>query len=109
MGYASAFEKTIFKQINTYQLKEEYFTNKEGKMFIDVRTVHEYKANGLKEFENIPLQELEVHLNKIPKDKEVVLICRSGARSLTACQILAQNGFKEVTNVTGGMNAWFYF
>ena len=40
------------------------------------------------------------------KDKEVVMICHSGSRSMMAAQLLARAGFKDVRNLTGGMMMW---
>ncbi|MBC7658318.1 MAG: rhodanese-like domain-containing protein [Chitinophagaceae bacterium] len=43
---------------------------------------------------------------RMPKDEPVYLICRSGRRSLTACDLLHHQGFTKLVNVTGGMEAW---
>ena len=43
---------------------------------------------------------------RMPKDEAVYLICRSGRRSATACELLHHQGFTNVVNVTGGMEAW---
>jgi rhodanese-related sulfurtransferase len=45
-------------------------------------------------------------LAEIPRDREVLLICRSGNRSGTAQRQLLQLGYEQVFNVSGGMNAW---
>lgn len=94
------------KQISTKELKEEYLTNKRNKFFLDVRTKQEFSARKIRGFENISVDKLEQNLMKLPKDKEIVVICQSGGRSAAACQFLLRNGFKNVTNVQGGMNTW---
>lgn len=76
------------------------------KQFIDVRTPGEYRANGLKAFKNIPLNELPKRLGELDRDKEIYIICQSGARSSRACSILKKNGFSQVTNIRGGMGSW---
>ncbi|MBP6734925.1 MAG: rhodanese-like domain-containing protein, partial [Chromatiaceae bacterium] len=43
---------------------------------------------------------------ELPRDKDVVLYCRSGARSYHACQYLAQQGFDKAINLRGGIIAW---
>src|SRR5690606_13530807 len=77
--------------------------NDKDKVFVDVRTPSEYKARNIRQFKNIPLGS---DLSKLPKDKEIVVICQSGMRSSQACKQLKKLGFENVTNVRGGMSAW---
>ncbi|PGS50628.1 rhodanese-like domain-containing protein [Bacillus sp. AFS041924] len=92
------------KQISTSDLKNE-LKHKE-KQFIDVRTTAEYKGRNIKEFENIPLHLLKKNVNGLSKDKETIVICQSGIRSLKACKVLKKMGYTNITNVKGGMSAW---
>ena len=89
------------KTISTDELKN--ILNDKDKIFVDVRTQGEYKARGLKQFKNIPLGS---DFSKLPKDKEIVVICQSGMRSKQACNQLKKLGFENVTNVRGGMSAY---
>ena len=56
----------------------------------------------------IPLGQLQTRMQEIEdhKNKEVVIMCRSGGRSSRAVQILQNNGFETVYNLKGGMKAW---
>ena len=45
-------------------------------------------------------------MDEVPRDRAVVVYCRSGERSLTAARRLAEAGFEDVANLTGGMIAW---
>ncbi|MEK4086056.1 rhodanese-like domain-containing protein [Psychrobacillus sp. FSL K6-1415] len=92
------------RNISTSELNTE-LKNKE-KQFIDVRTPSEFKANHIKEFKNIPLYDLTKKASELSKDKEVFLICQSGMRSSNASKVLKKMGFKNITNVKGGMSAW---
>lgn len=92
------------RQISTLELKKE-LTNK-NKQFIDVRTPGEFLSRNIRGFNNIPLQQLAQKANELSKDKEVIVICQSGMRSNKASKLLKTLGFKNVTNVKGGMNAW---
>lgn len=92
------------KSISTVELKEQL--NRKDVQLIDVRTPGEYKARGIHQFKNIPLNTLPSNLDKLKKDQEVIVICQSGMRSSNACKILVKNGFANVTNVRGGMSAW---
>lgn len=74
--------------------------------FVDVRTPGEYKANHRKPFKNLPLAQLTKQSKELDKNKEVVVICQSGMRSMKASKILKKQGFEKVNNVKGGMGAW---
>lgn len=76
------------------------------KQFIDVRTPMEFQSQKIKQFKNIPLQSIKAELDNLDRNKEVVLICRSGSRSMRAARILKKAGFTKLTNVVGGMNQW---
>ena len=86
--------------ISTAQLKT--IINDKDKVFVDVRTPGEYKARNIRQFKNIPLGS---DFSKLPKDKEIVVICQSGMRSKQACKQLKKLGYTKVTNVRGGMSA----
>ncbi|MEZ4993145.1 MAG: molybdopterin-synthase adenylyltransferase MoeB [Saprospiraceae bacterium] len=80
---------------------------KDGHSFqlIDVREQSECDQehlNGLL----IPLGTLTSKLDLVAKDRPIVVHCQSGKRSIQACRTLMENGFHEVYNLTGGVNAW---
>jgi rhodanese-related sulfurtransferase len=93
------------RNITTTELKNEL--NEKNKQFVDVRTPGEYKGKHIKGFKNIPLHQLAEKATDLSKDKEVVVICQSGMRSQKASKQLKKLGFSKVTNVKGGMSAWF--
>lgn len=66
---------------------------KEGAQVIDVRSRQEYEGGHLKGSVNIPLQELPNHLNRIRKEKPVIVCCASGMRSSTASDLLKAKGY----------------
>ncbi len=75
-------------------------------ILIDVRTPPEYREGHIPGVANIPLDELEKRLGEIPRDKKVVLICRTGNRSAQGTKLLRGKGFDNVFNSTGGMSTW---
>ena len=75
-------------------------------VIIDVRTPGEYRDGHIPGVANIPLDELERRLHEVPKDKKVVLICRTGNRSAQGTRLLRSKGFTNVFNSTGGMSTW---
>lgn len=92
------------ENITTDELKNK-LRNK-NIQFVDVRTPMEYNHHRIKQFKNIPLPVLRKECVKLDQEKEVVLICRSGSRSLRAARILKKAGFTNIKNVIGGMNHW---
>lgn len=74
---------------------------------IDVREPNEYEADNIGAT-LIPLGDLPYRLDELDglQDEEIIVHCRSGSRSAMAQQILEQNGFNNVRNVTGGILAY---
>jgi len=75
-------------------------------VLIDVREPHEYQIARIPGARLIPLGELPKHLRELDLNGEYVMQCKSGARSQRAVDLLKQNGFKNVVNMTGGILAW---
>ncbi len=79
----------------------------EGKDFllVDVREGWErelFNIGGV----HIPMGELMARVNELPKDKDVVLYCEKGIRTVIAIQRLETAGFQNLINLSGGMKAW---
>lgn len=75
-------------------------------LLIDVREQFEYDEGHIPGITLMPLGTIPNRLDEIPTDKEVIFVCRSGNRSNQATQFLQQQGFDNVHNMLGGMNAW---
>ena len=73
---------------------------------IDVREPHEYQIARIPGARLIPLGELPKRLSELDPDAEIVAHCKSGGRSQKAVDLLKQNGFRNVRNMTGGITAW---
>ncbi len=80
--------------------------SKAGAMLIDVRTPAEVAEGMAPGAINIPLQEIEQRLSEFPKDKDLLIYCRSGKRSMAASNFLIENGYDKVFNVVGGFLAF---
>ncbi len=91
--------------IEPQELKKELASDK-NLFLLDVREPSEYEAAHIKGATLIPLNTLPSHLSDIPKDRRVVVYCRSGHRSARAVDFLRQSGFHNVLNLAGGINAW---
>jgi rhodanese-related sulfurtransferase len=73
---------------------------------IDVREDEEVAQGMIPGAVHLPLGQVPQRLDDIPKEEEVIFICRSGYRSDQACQYLSSLGYKGATNLIGGMLAW---
>ncbi len=77
-----------------------------GAIFVDVRSPGEYNLGYVPYAVNIPLQEVPRRLAELPKDKDLLIYCKSGRRSASATNFLLQNGYEKVYNVAGGFLAY---
>lgn len=77
----------------------------DGALLIDVRERSEFSAGHAPKARHVPLGQLLDRGTRVPQGRTLVLVCRSGARSRRAAQLLAHEGF-DVVNLAGGMNAW---
>ena len=75
-------------------------------VLVDVREPHEWTAGHLDQAQHIPMQQIPGRLAELPRDRELVMICRSGARSANVQQYLKQQGYTRVLNLVGGMQRW---
>ena len=75
-------------------------------VLIDVREPYEWSTGHVEQAQHIPMAQVPNRLNEIPQDREVVMICRSGARSERVRQFLAGQGYTKVKNLIGGMQRW---
>jgi rhodanese-related sulfurtransferase len=100
-GQASANHPVI----HPAEYKARFVDGKEAHTLVDVRTADEFKSGYIQGAINLPVNELNGKLNKIPKDKPVVVYCRSGNRSAHALGILQAAGYTDVYDL-GGLFEW---
>ena len=77
---------------------------KNGAYLVDVRMPSEFSAGSIKGAVNIPLGQLQNQMSKMKGKKNIVVFCRSGARSSQAKSILEQNSIQNVINGGGWQN-----
>ncbi len=99
-------------QITPDEAFKKLSEDKESKntLVIDVREPNEYNGN-LGHIENshlIPIRLLPLKIQELEKhkDKDIIAVCHSGARSYSACTMLKRHGFNKVHNLKGGMLLW---
>lgn len=82
--------------------------NHKDAVVLDVREPDEYQAGHVLNARLIPLGKLKERIAELEKHKDqpIVVVCRSGNRSGTACVMLGKQGFTQAYNLAGGMMAW---
>lgn len=75
-------------------------------LVVDVRTNGEWDGGHVEGALHVVLDDLQRDLGRLPRERELVVVCRSGYRSSIAASLLRQAGFASVSDLTGGMDAW---
>ncbi len=75
-------------------------------VLLDVRTAGEFSQGHIKGAINITHTEIVNRLSEIPKDKKIIIYCRSGRRAGVAANALKKNGFHKLFHLDGDMNGW---
>lgn len=75
-------------------------------VLVDVRERDEWTEGHIAGARHIPLGSLPARLAEVPRDRQVLLFCRSGNRSGAATRLLREQGFEQAANVEGGIIAW---
>jgi rhodanese-related sulfurtransferase len=73
---------------------------------LDVREPGEYAYGHIPGAVNVPQADIAARLNEIPRDRELVVVCQAGYRSLRAAQFLKQMGYEQLRSLAGGTDAW---
>jgi rhodanese-related sulfurtransferase len=84
------------------------FINHKNALMLDVREQSEFAAGHVVNSKLIPLGKLKERIGELEKYRErpIVVICRSGQRSASACALLGKQGFAQAYNLNGGITAW---
>ncbi len=90
----------------TISVSEAYSMYQNGAFVVDVRTQEEWNEFHAPNTTLIPLDQLPARLSEVPRDRQVVVVCRSGNRSQQGRDILLNAGFQQVTSMAGGLNEW---
>jgi rhodanese-related sulfurtransferase len=88
------------------QLLEHQAKHPQHLVVLDVRSPEEFKEGHVPGAVNVPYDQIATRLSEVPKDKDVVLYCRSGRRAGIAAEVLQANGYTRLSHLEGDMNAW---
>ena len=95
------------KQITAPALAARLRDPGQGKpLLLDVREPWEYEICRIEGSQLLPMGEIPARAGELDPDEALVVICHHGARSLQVALFLEKQGFSDVTNLTGGVNAW---
>jgi NADPH-dependent 2,4-dienoyl-CoA reductase/sulfur reductase-like enzyme/peroxiredoxin family protein/rhodanese-related sulfurtransferase/TusA-related sulfurtransferase len=103
-GYnAENIIKGLFKPLSPFNFHRRI---EKDCFVLDVRTPEEYAIDAIDGAVNIELDKIRENLERIPKDKKILIYCGVGLRGYVAARILRQNDFEEVYNLSGGLKVY---
>jgi len=97
--------KAPFASVDAATYDSDYF-KKNNHVLIDVRTPAEFQSGHIQGAKNMPLNDFSQKLDKLPKNKPIIVVCRSGSRSGSACRMLLNAGYDNIFNLRGGTMRW---
>ena len=95
----------LFKSLSPRELSEKLQNGEQVKL-IDVREPEEFALANVGGAELLPLTKFQEWHDKLNPADEIVVLCHHGIRSAQVCAYLTQQGFENVWNLSGGIDAW---
>ncbi len=96
----------ILSRIGIKQITARELDQKKGMVLLDVRTDKEYATGHIPGAVHVPLSDIGDRIKKLKKDKDIVVYCQNGNRSVWAIKRLMGMGYTSLFNLKGGFNAW---
>ena len=93
------------KQLSATELKNK-IQQQENLFLLDVREPHEFKYAHIADSVLIPLNQIPNRMSELDPQQDIVVICHHGMRSQQAANYLVQSGYKNIANLTGGIDDW---
>jgi rhodanese-related sulfurtransferase len=96
------------KLVTPEEMKE--LSQMDGVQLVDVRTPEEFMEGHIKGFQNIDFMSdsFQEDIEKLDKNKPVIVYCKSGNRSGKSCKIMKEKGFVKIYDLEGGIEKWKY-
>ena len=101
----AADELTSFERLDPPELAQR-LASANAATVLDVRGPGEREESAIEPSQHIPLPELEARLAELDRDREFVVVCAGGYRSMIAASLLEKHGFDRLLDLRGGQNAW---
>jgi rhodanese-related sulfurtransferase len=98
----------LFRRPDIVEVRAEEARTKQkaGAVLVDVREVYEWNEGHIPEAHHISLGSLARRTGELDPAKEIIAVCRSGNRSISAALILQRAGYTNVSSMAGGMISW---
>jgi rhodanese-related sulfurtransferase len=103
VGILLLSKATLTFEITPAQAYSKY---QQGIFFLDVRNQDEWDQFHISGSTLIPLDQLQNRLSELPREEDIIVVCRSGRRSQSGVTTLQQAGFSRVSSLSGGLQAW---
>ena len=94
------------RHFSATQLKQHLDSGSSRTVLVDVREPWEFNICAIDNSQLIPMGQIASRIEQLNKDDEIVVICHHGIRSRAVAHYLEQQGFSDVINLTGGVEAW---
>lgn len=94
------------RDLSASQLRDHLAAATSDPLLLDVREPWEYRICSLEGSQLIPMGQLPAALNALDPQRETVVICHHGVRSRQVAMYLDYQGFRDVINLAGGLDAW---
>lgn len=94
------------RRITSTELKNYLETTDVSPILLDVREPWEFQTCHIEGALHIPMGQIPTRYQQLDASKEFIVICHHGMRSLQVAQFLEKAGFKNIVNLTGGVDAW---
>ncbi len=99
-------QPAVMKPMSQEELLEHQSKHAGQLYVLDVRSPEEFREGHVPGAINVPYDQIAARIAEVPKDKDVVLYCRSGRRAGIAADVLAANGYTRLSHLEGDMQAW---
>jgi len=96
----------MLEQLDVRTVAQRLQERPESMILLDVREAFEREVASIDPSLHIPMGDVPSRLEEIPRDRQVVVYCHSGARSMVVAGFLHEQGFERVANLSGGIDAW---
>ena len=96
----------VIPQLNVHQLKARLESADNKPLLLDVREAWEIRLCSLEGSLHIPMGQVPARLNELDPQREIVVLCHHGIRSNRVAFFLSHQGYSNVQNLAGGVNAW---
>lgn len=94
------------QHITPQELKSRLATDGAKPVVLDVREPWEVNVVALPGAKHIPMAQVPLRLSELDRDAEIVVLCHHGVRSMQVAYFLERQGYKNLLNLRGGINAW---